>query len=210
MGPTKDLAIILRSVAFEDRHRIVTALTERHGQISGLARNSIQSRRFGGTLEPFTASEWLFVEKPGAELVQLNEAIIRRSFEGIRKDFERLSLASVFSEFMLRIAPKNENCVDLFKLHSNALAALEEMPEGEASERTILLLLNGYLAKALQWSGNQPRLQACQSCKRSLDTLSPTDSITCLISDAAWLCPNCRSSQTRGLKRRKFERHRWR
>jgi DNA repair protein RecO len=196
MGPTKDLAIVLRSIPYEDRHRIVTALTETHGQISGLARNSIQSRRFGGTLEPFTASEWLFVEKPGAELVQLNEATIRRSFEGIRKDFERLSLASVFSEFMLRISPKNESCVDLFKLHSNALAALEEMPSDQTNERTILLLLNGYLAKALQWSGNQPQLQNCHSCKRGLDTLEPSDSVTCLISDAAWLCPNCRGTKT--------------
>jgi DNA repair protein RecO len=202
MGPTKDLAIVLRTIPYEDRHRIVTALTENHGLISGLARNSIQSRRFGGTLEAFTASEWLFVEKPGMELVQLNEAVIRRSFEGIRKDFERLSLASVFSEFMLRIAPKNEKCPDLFKLHSNALAALEEMAEGETSERTILLLLNGYLAKALQWSGNQPQLQRCHSCRRSLDTLAPSDSITCLISDAAWLCPSCRLSQTGHIRDR--------
>jgi DNA repair protein RecO len=201
--PKKDLAIVLRSIPYEDRHRIVTALTEHHGQISALARNSIQSRRFGGTLEPFVASEWLFVEKPGADLARLDEALIKRSFEGIRKDFERLSLASVFSEFMLRIAPKNEICSDLFRLHSNALAALEELPPmGVESSRSILLLLNGYLAKALQWSGNQPQLQSCHGCQRSLDTLAPEDSVTCLIADAAWMCPNCRVSATAHIKNR--------
>jgi DNA repair protein RecO len=198
----RDLAIILRSIPYEDRHRIVTALTERHGQISALARNAIQSRRFGGTLDPFVASEWQFAEKPGAELARLDEALIKRSFEGIRKDFERLSLASVFSEFMLRVAPKNEACPDLFKLHSNALAALEELPADPREDflRSIILLLNGYLAKCLQWSGNQPQLQACHSCKRPLDTLEPDASLTCLILDAAWMCPDCRGKETHHIR----------
>jgi recombinational DNA repair protein (RecF pathway) len=223
MQPKRDLAIVLRSVPYEDRHRIVTALTEHHGQISALARNSIQSRRFGGTLDPFVASEWQFAEKPGAELARLDEALIKRSFEGIRKDFERLSLASVFSEFMLRVAPKNEACTDLFKLHSNALVILEELPGpgsvlvnsstnlGSADAisvtheqflRSILVLLNGYLTKCLQWSGNQPQLQACHSCKRSLDTLEPNASLTCLILDAAWICPDCRTNQTHHIRDR--------
>lgn len=218
MQPKRDLAIVLRSVPYEDRHRIVTALTEHHGQISALARNSIQSRRFGGTLDPFVASEWTFAEKPGADLARLDEALIKRSFEGIRKDFERLSLASVFSEFMIRVAPKNEGCQDLFKLHSNALAILEELPApgsampSESGEtrpishadflRSILLLLNGYLAKCLQWSGNQPQLQACHNCKRPLDTLEPDASLTCLILDAAWICPDCRHKDTHHIRDR--------
>src|ERR1700746_1867792 len=103
----RDLAIVLRSIAYEERHRIVTALTENHGQISAMARNAIHARGFGGPLDLFAASEWLFVDKPGADLARLDEAQIRRSFEGIHKDFEKLSLASVFSEFMLRVAPKN-------------------------------------------------------------------------------------------------------
>jgi len=51
----EDLAIVLRAVPYEERHRIVTALTEHHGKITGMAKNAIQSRRFGGCLETFTA-----------------------------------------------------------------------------------------------------------------------------------------------------------
>jgi DNA repair protein RecO len=207
MQQKRDLAIVLRSIPFEERHRIVTALTENHGQISGLARNSIQSRRFGGTLDLFTASEWHFVEKPGAELVRLDEALIKRSFEGIRKDFERLSLASVFSEFMIRVAPKNESCSDLFKLHSNALAALEEINTGEQSKSEDLLssgillkLLNGYLAKLLQWSGNQPQLQRCHDCQKPLYEMDDDSELTVLITDAAWMCPSCRSQGTKHIR----------
>jgi DNA repair protein RecO len=191
----RDLAIVLRSIPFEERHRVVTALTEHHGQISGLARNSIQSRRFGGTLDLFTASEWLFVEKPGAELVRLDEAQIKRSFEGIRNDFERLSLASIFSEFMIRVAPKNEACPDLFRLHSNALATLEELTDNSSN----LKLLNGYLAKLLQWSGNQPQLQRCHDCQKPLNEMNDDSELSCLITDAAWICPHCRSQGTKHI-----------
>lgn len=195
----RDLAIVLRTVPYEERHRIVTALTESHGQISGMARNSIQSRRFGGTLDLFAASEWLFVEKPGAELVQLNEAQIKRPYEGIRKNFERLSLASVLSEFMLRLAPKNQSAPDLFKLHSNALAALEELPENTSPE-VLLQLLNGYLAKVLQWSGNQPQLQRCFGCQKPLNEMGDDAELSCLVRDAAWICPECRASGTKHIK----------
>jgi DNA repair protein RecO len=197
MQQKRDLAIVLRSIPYEERHRIVTALTENHGQISAMARNSIQSRRFGGTLDIFSAAEWLFVEKPGAELVRLDEALIKRSFEGIGKDFEKLSLASVFSEFMLRLAPKNEACPDLFRLHSNALASLEELPCG--SDR-LIILLNGYLAKLLQWSGSQPQLQRCHDCQKPLTEMDDDASLSCLITDAAWICPSCRSQGTQHVR----------
>src|SRR3954447_1857160 len=108
MQEIRDLAIVLRSVPYEDRHRVVTALTENHGKISALARNSIQSRRFGGALDAFVASEWSFVGRVGADLFRVERAVVRRAFEGLRKDFEKLSLASVFGELMIRLAPERE------------------------------------------------------------------------------------------------------
>lgn len=195
----EDTAIVLRAVPYEERHRIVTALTENHGKISALARNSIQSRRFGGCLDPFTASTWRLTERPGAELFQVEEAMIRKSFEGLRKDFEILALASVFNELMLRLAPERENCIDLFKLHSNALALLEELALASTSEkapdpRILLALLNAYLSKVLQWNGTQPQLLRCLGCERSLLDFSAETRLRCHISVACWTCPNCLSA----------------
>lgn len=194
----RDLAIVLRSIPYEDRHRIVTALTENHGRVEAMARNSIQSRRFGGTLDLFAASEWLFVDKPGSDLARLDEAQIRRSYEGLHKDFEKLSLASVFSEFMLRVAPKNSTSPELFRLHSNALAALEELAPNRTPE-SLLPLLNGYLAKMLQWSGSQPQLQRCYDCQTPLNEMDDDASLSCLIMDAAWICPKCRAAGTKHI-----------
>ena len=187
MEKLQDLAIVLRWVPYEERHRVVTAITENHGKVSALARNSIQSRRFGGSLEPFSASLWTFTERSGADLYGLEGAVIRRGFEGLRKNFEHLALASTFSEILLKVAPEREPCSDLFKLHSNALAVLEETENLE-----LISLLNGYLAKVLQWGGHQPQVQKCLSCAKPLEEFTPQTLLNCHVSDAAWVCPNCR------------------
>ena len=189
MEQVRDLAIVLRSIAYEERHRIVTALTENHGLVSGLARNAIQSRRFGGCLDPFAASEWTFALKPGGDLLRLDEAKIRRPYDKFRADFSKLSLASAFNELMIKIAPKMEACPDLFRLHANALALIEEAPTAELS------LLNAYLAKLLQWNGTQPRLLACAGCGAALDDLSD-ENVNCIIATPSWVCGSCRVSKT--------------
>lgn len=213
MLPQRDLAIVLKSIIYEERHRIVTALTENFGLVSAMARNSIQSRRFGGTLEPFTASEWLFVQKPGADLARLEEASIRRSFEGLRGDFARLSLAAVLNEMILRVAPRHEGCPDLFRLHSNALVYLEEQSRRPLSAREPgvpvealtgedIAVLNAYLTKLLQWSGSQPQLAACMGCGVPVEKLSPEASLNCIVADAGWICPDCRTQETRHVRER--------
>lgn len=198
MHPERDLAIVLRSIRYEERHRIVTALTEHHGKVTAIAKNSVQSRRFGGTLELFAASEWQFQIKSGAELYHLNEASIRQPFEGLRSDLEKLSLASTLTEFILKISPQNEPCPDLFKLHSNALFTLDQLTDPSVQ----LAILNAYLAKLLQWSGNQPLLQNCLQCSVSLHDLETTTQLSCMIADAGWICQNCRNKSTRHVQNR--------
>jgi DNA repair protein RecO len=208
MQEVRDLAIVLRSTPYEERHRIVTALTERHGLVSALARNAVQSRRFGGTLELFAASEWHFVQKPSTDLLLLEQASIRRSYEGLRTDFERLALASFLNELALKLAPSIENSGDLFRIHSNALAWLEEAATAKTRDlpqeasRQGLALLNGYISKALQWSGNQPQLSTCLGCQLPVESLGDQASVTCIISSAAWICSNCRTGGSQHVQDR--------
>lgn len=189
----KDLAVVLKAVRYQDRHQIITALTQSHGKITAMARNSVHSRRFGASLEPFTAGEWEVYEK--GEFWSLTEAQTKRSFEGIRKDFTRLSLASVFSEIMLRVAPPHQACPELFRMHSNALATVEEhhQPGNE------IFFLTSYFAKILQWSGYQPLLKECLGeCGRDLrDSIQDNLKLLCLVKDAGWICEVCRREKTR-------------
>lgn len=191
MEKKKDLAIILRTVPYQERHRIITALTENHGKISAIAKNSIHSRRFGASLEAFTASEWHFTERQGTELYHLDEVSHRRSFENIRKDFERLSLASLFNELMLRSAPERAPCEDLFRLHANALALLDEAP----GSGIYTAWMNSYLGKLLLLSGSQPQLENCFHCQTTLDELTHKPEpqfLFGLIVESGWICQRCR------------------
>lgn len=168
----------------------MTALTESRGVVSAMARNAIQSRRFGGALDLFTASEWTIVEKSGAELLRLDEAVVRRSFDGIRGDFEKLALASVFNELILRMGPKAQGAPELFRIHSNALATLEEAP---ATRRDGLCLLNAYLIKLLHWNGLQPRLTRCLQCELGVGDLNDTH-VGIRVEEAGWVCRNCHAA----------------
>lgn len=185
MQALEDLAIVLRVTLYQDRHRVITALTEGHGQISVLAKNAVQSRRFGGALELFTASSWNFTHTPGSEFYHLSEAHPKESFAGIRTRFEKLALASAFNEIMIKLAPLNEACPDLFRLHANALSTLATLAPSSESE---MKLLNAYLAKILQWSGHQPAFQFCMQCQKSLNDVSSQQRVFCSVPDAGWIC----------------------
>jgi DNA repair protein RecO len=201
----RDLAIVLRCIPYEERHRIVTALTLENGLVSALAKNSIQSRRFGGSLELFSASDWIFTCPPGAELYRLSEAQIREPFENLRKNFHTMSLASVLNELIIKLAPKNEPCPELFRLHSNALDALNTWVLAPIQrEGQEIAFLNAYLAKLLQVNGNQPRLHECLQCGISIEKLEEQSGnsavLNCVISSASWICASCSIHSTAHLQ----------
>lgn len=187
MESAKDLAIVLRVVPYEDRHKIVTALTEKHGKITLMARNAVNSRRFGSGLEVFSAGEWSFTLKPGSEVGHLSELTVRRSFEKIPEDFQHLALASLFSEIMIRVAPPWESAPELFMLYSNALAGLDTPQEPQR----VLYLANVYVGKILIWSGCQPQLGRCFQCSKTLEQVLPEGTVYGSASTASWRCQGC-------------------
>jgi DNA repair protein RecO len=191
----EETTIVLRVVPFEDRHRIVTALSETRGKITAMANNAVNSRRFGSALQPFSAATWSLVEREGASLFRLDEAVLKKGFEGLRRHFESLCVASCFTEIMLKIAPENEASLDLFKLHSNALFGLEEKALAVESMDllSIYQILNAYFAKLLHWNGTQPQIMKCLSCERSILDFEPDTIFRASMVTAGWVCPDCKS-----------------
>lgn len=105
---------------------------------------------------------------------------------------------------MMKFAPEREPCADLFKLHANALAVLEEL-EGELSSQQTLVFLNGYLAKVMQWSGNQAQLSQCMGCQKPLESLERSQHVSCVVADAGWICSSCREQGTLHVRERSGE-----
>jgi DNA repair protein RecO len=204
MEKKSDLAISLRSIAYEERHRVVTALTENFGKISALAQNAFQSRRFGGALEPMAASLWTFVERPGAELYRVEGAEIRRGFEGIRRDLNRLSIGSALCEVILRVAPDRVPVPDLFKLLANALAVLDELPAGDSLQHSnadsAFRLLLSSLIKVLQWSGHAPQIGGCLGCQAPLSNQNLDAHLLMSAESLGWYCAGCAISVARDVR----------
>lgn len=169
---------------FEDRHIIVTALTSQSGRITAMARNAVQSRRFGGTLDSFTASEWRFRTREGDKIVRLEEATLKYGFNGLRTDFDRLITASTMTEIALKVALPGQAEAYLFRLHSNALMGVEQSQS--PAEREALLGL--YILKTLKWYGSEPNLIKCLGCGLGLELLRSDEVIRLSASEAGWHC----------------------
>jgi len=202
MNKIKVRALILRAVRFEERHQIVTLLTESHGILTALAHNSIQSRRFAGALETLVASECQLTIRDNSDMVRLDDALLLRSFENVRKDFERLSTASLMSEFVVRLSPPAQISLELFKLLSNALAILDEQPQGD--DAFTMKVINVFFARILQWSGHQPLFKECFVCQKRI-TQVETPRILCSIPLAAWSCLECHIENRKEISRIAFE-----
>lgn len=189
MEKKKDLAIILKSVRFEERHQIVTALTETQGRMSAMARNAVASRRFGGTLSPGVASLWHFVEKPGSDLARLEETEIRREFIQIRKNIGKVTTMGWICELVLQFAPEREPQPELFRLLGQSLAWLDEVDD-TAFEKKLPAFLNLFAGKLLQLSGTHPRLAACDGCGEPVRDSALT--YQGIPERAALVCSDCR------------------
>jgi len=208
---SQDLVMPLRVVPYQDRHQIITALSRERGKITAIALNSIHSRRFGGTLQPFSVSLWTMASRKRGEFYRIEEADLKKSFSKVQESFELMSLASVFIELILRVAPEDERAPELFQLLFNGLSAVESLP-GEVIH--LNSLLNAFLLKILQWSGTQPSIHSCRSCDvpliedshllAGISNPQEDPELTCLVSEAGWICPKCRAETHWHLMRNEF------
>lgn len=196
----RELCFILRATPYRERDQIVVLLTENRGKVHAIARNSIQSRRFGGCLNLFTASELeldsrsiKISEETDEKLVGVQSAHLRQSFEQIPKNFERMAAASAMNELLLRTIPNHRNAPELFKLYSNCLITLNE----SETQQVILGVTNAFVLKLTQWLGVQPSVTRCLSCEKNLAEVSG-DRVFAQVARAGWVCSEC-NPETRAL-----------
>lgn len=188
MERTFDLAITLKATPFEERNQIVTGLTENHGLVTVVAKNSVQSKRFGGALGLFLASTWGFELKPGRDLGTLLEATTRHAFDSIRADLFKLTAASMMSEALQKTLQPHHAAADLFRLLSNALFRLEELPSED--RKAMWGVCNGFWLKVLQWTGHPVQISECASCKKPMEA-AIDEEVRGLPERGRWTCASC-------------------
>jgi len=150
--------IVLRVVDTGESDRVVTLLTRERGKVAAFARGARASRRrFGGSLEPFTLLAAEVRERPGAELLGLDQVSPIDAFGGIRGDLARIACASYAAELARELVRDHEPHEDLFDALAEYLGRLAGAPARPAALRAFELA-------ALRAAGLAPRLDACARC----------------------------------------------
>ncbi len=195
-----DQAWVLRSVIYQERHRIVTSLTREHGVISALARNSIHSRRFGGSLDLFTLSQWDFYRAPGraeSTLYSLVSADVQPPYQPwlgpIKGDWERVAALSYVNELLSKTLAPDEPVPVAFVLYGQAVIFLgQQVP---TSPQLVFEGLNRFLFRYLKLQGSSPQWAHCLQCQKTLEEEAQSgDARTGLgfsPGQAGWICSAC-------------------
>lgn len=130
MKPSSSHAIVLRRTKYSEADFIITVLLQTGSQLGLIARGAAKSKkRFGGgVLEPTHLLEIDYQDPENERLCNLTEARVIQSFEGLRKDYDRLQVALELIDTILKVSQVGDmNSSNLFVLTKSALASLESV-----------------------------------------------------------------------------------
>ncbi len=117
MGVLTSEAVVLRTWPVHEADLIVSLFTREYGRIKGVAKSALKSRRrFGGALEPMTEARAWFAERPGQELVRLDQLELVRSPLSAPIDHARMAVLSFFAELLDEALPEHDPQETVFRL----------------------------------------------------------------------------------------------
>ncbi|HVC47180.1 MAG TPA: DNA repair protein RecO [Terracidiphilus sp.] len=110
-------AVVLRTWPVHESDLIVSLFTREYGRVRGVAKAALKSRRrFGGALEPMTLARAWFAERPGQELVRLDQLEIVRSPLSAPVDAVRMAVLSLYAEVLDEALPEHDPQETVFRL----------------------------------------------------------------------------------------------
>lgn len=141
-----DQGIVLARKSFSEADRIVFVYSKYHGRISLIAKGVRKPKsRKRGHIEVFSLIRFQAACTKGLDI--MTEAEVIKSFENIRKDLKKISLAYYICEVVGKITKEGEENKNFFELIKNTLNRLETS-SGLRIQReeflTALLTLSGY------------------------------------------------------------------
>jgi DNA repair protein RecO (recombination protein O) len=122
-------AVVLRTWPLREADLIVSFFTRDYGRMKGVAKSALKSRkRFGGALEPMTVARAWFAEKPGQELVRLDQLEILRSPLAAPVDHVRMAVLSFYAELLDEALPEHDPQETVFRLLVSVLEQTTAVP----------------------------------------------------------------------------------
>ena len=164
-------AVVLRTWPLREADLIVSLFTRDYGRLKGVAKSALKSRRrFGGALEPMTLARAFFAERPGQELLRLDQFEILASPLSRPVDATRLAVLSFYAELIDEALPERDPQDAVFRLlvsvleHTTALQP-KTLPAQSSGPWMPLTYFSLWMTRLM---GLLPDLAHCTACGEAL------------------------------------------
>ena len=159
-------AVVLRAWPVHEADLIVSFFTRDYGRMKGVAKSALRSRkRFGGALEPMTLARAWFAERPGQELVRLDQLEILRSPLAAPVDHVRLAVLSFFAELLDEVLPEHDPQETVFRL---LVSVLEQTTAVQSDIVQPWMALTYFSLWMTRLMGLLPDIAHCTACGEAL------------------------------------------
>ncbi len=119
-------ALLLDVQDLHDGDRIVAFLTAEHGLKRGVARGARRKySRYAGQLQPLARVGLTWFEKPGRDLVRIEDVAMERAPAALHHDLERILVGTYLAEHIAAFAQENQPAPHMLRLLESAVVALE-------------------------------------------------------------------------------------
>jgi DNA repair protein RecO (recombination protein O) len=118
--------VLVRRIRYSDTSLILTWFTDLHGKIKTMAKGALRQKSvFAGKLDLFFHCDLLLSFSRKTELHLLREVSIKTTFEGIRADYLKTSVASYFVELVENVTELDHPVPEIYRLLLRALGYLD-------------------------------------------------------------------------------------
>lgn len=153
----KTKALVLRSVDYQEADCILTVLTGEHGLMTIKARGVRRQRsNLKSACQLLAFSEFTAFENRGFSTI--NEAVVIEMFPELRKDIERLALASYFAQVSEVLSQEDQPNPEVLAVTLNALYALSK------TKRDPALVKAAFELRMIAQAGYTPMVSECVVC----------------------------------------------
>ena len=152
-------ALVLREVNYKESDKILTLLTEQEGKLTVSARGCRKKDSpISSACQLLAWAEFTLYEFKG--LWSVKETASERLFDGVRRDLDKLALASYFVEVTEALAEEGQPEPGLLSVTLNCLHALDELRTPLPQVKT------AFEWRAMALAGYEPQIERCCVCFR--------------------------------------------
>ncbi len=151
-------AIILRSVDYAERDKILTLLVQGHGKVSAMAKGAKNSKKRFAGIDLYRIIQVSYTTLAPGKMALLGECTVTEDFRNIEASFEKTATASYGTELVRELVRDGEGGEEIFKLLANYY---RQTHETEDVAVRLEADLHAFTLMLLRAAGFAPSLSQC-------------------------------------------------